>query len=82
MKLKQYFHVSDRESEPVRGEPTYDRLYKVCPIIDHVSDSFLVHYEIGREVSIGEAMVKFTRNCLSVSTCQRSLATDKLTTLY
>ena len=28
-KLNSYFHVSDRETEPQRGSPNYDRLFKV-----------------------------------------------------
>ena len=59
MKLKQYFHVSDRQAEPARDNQ-YDRLFKVRPILEHVSKSFLERYTLGQEVSVDEAMVKFT----------------------
>lgn len=59
-KINQYFHVSDRETEPARGHARYDRLYKVRPTLDHVSETFLTNYDLGREVSIDEAMVRYS----------------------
>ena len=39
-KIHQYFHAADRASEPQRGEPGYDKLFKVRPVIDAVSGTF------------------------------------------
>ena len=58
--VQQYFHVSDRETEPARGADNYDRLYKVRPIIDMVSDTFKSRYVLSREVAVDEAMVRYT----------------------
>ena len=46
-KLGQCFHVPDRQTEPTRGHPDYDRLFKVRPIIDHVAKTFLERYTLG-----------------------------------
>ncbi|XP_045194304.1 piggyBac transposable element-derived protein 4-like [Mercenaria mercenaria] len=59
-KLNQYLHVSDRATEPARNQPGYDRLYKVRPIIRHVSANFLDRYTLSREVAVDEAMVRYT----------------------
>ncbi|XP_033730112.1 piggyBac transposable element-derived protein 4-like [Pecten maximus] len=59
-KLSQYFHVSDRENEPVRGHENYDKLYKVRETIDHVSKTFLDRYRHSCNISVDEAMVKYT----------------------
>lgn len=59
-KILQYFHTADRASEPQRGDPGYDRLYKVRPVMDVISDTFSQHYTVSREVSLDEAMIAFT----------------------
>ena len=35
-KIMQYFHASDREAEPVRGDPAYDQLYKIRDVMNSV----------------------------------------------
>lgn len=59
-KLTQYFHVADRAAEPAHGQPGYDKLYKVRPVIEHVTQSFAESYILSREVAIDEAMVRYT----------------------
>lgn len=59
-KLGQYFHVSDRATEPAKGQPGYDKLYKVRPIIEHVQGTFPSAYSLSREIAVDEAMVKYT----------------------
>ena len=39
-KITEYFHVSDRENEPERGDQDYDKLYKVRPIVDMTKFNF------------------------------------------
>ena len=58
-KLCQYFRVSDCVLEPPRARPNYDRLYKIRPIIDHVSKTFMKSYELSKEAAVDEAMVRF-----------------------
>ena len=59
-KLTQYFHVSDRATEPRRGEEGYDRLYKVRPVLDHVLETFPAVYNLSQNVSVDEAMIRYT----------------------
>ena len=44
---------------PPQGEPGYDWLGKVCPVIEMTRESFLSSYNPHRENSIDEAMIKF-----------------------
>ncbi|XP_052260325.1 piggyBac transposable element-derived protein 4-like [Dreissena polymorpha] len=59
-KLVQYFHVADWSTEPGRGEPGYDKLFKVRPVMESVSRTFQDIYTLNKEVSIDEAMIAFT----------------------
>ncbi|XP_053393472.1 piggyBac transposable element-derived protein 4-like [Mercenaria mercenaria] len=58
-KITLYFHASNPDTKP-RGTPAYDRLYKVHEIISAVSDAFFREYPLCREVSVDEAMIKFS----------------------
>ena len=59
-KIERYFHVSDRESEPNKDSPEYDRLCKVRVVLDTFSETFKSAYTIGRDVSIDECMIAFS----------------------
>ncbi|XP_052277135.1 piggyBac transposable element-derived protein 4-like [Dreissena polymorpha] len=59
-KLVQYFHVADWSTEPGRGEPGYDKLFKVRPVMESVSRTFQDINMLNKEVSIDEAMNAFT----------------------
>jgi hypothetical protein len=63
-KILQYLHISDRAAEPARGEDGYDRLYKVRVFMVMVQDSFLQAYTLSREVSVDEAMIKYSGRLL------------------
>ena len=55
--LQEYFHISDREQEPAKGSPEYDRLYKIKPVLKHVTANFAEMYQAHKNQSIDEAMV-------------------------
>ncbi|XP_052775666.1 piggyBac transposable element-derived protein 4-like isoform X1 [Mya arenaria] len=59
-KLDQYFHVSDRASEPRCGDPGYDRLFKVREVMTAVMDCFKRAYTLSKEVAVDEAMIKYS----------------------
>ncbi len=42
-----------------RGEPSYDRLGKVRPLIDHLGEKFETVYNPTQNVAVDEAMIKF-----------------------
>ncbi|XP_053393043.1 piggyBac transposable element-derived protein 4-like [Mercenaria mercenaria] len=60
VKISQYFHVSNREEEPVRGREGYDRLFKIREIMTVLVDTFMQGYTLGREVSVDEAMIRYS----------------------
>ena len=54
-----YLHLKDSQRQPARGDPDYDPLYKLQPLIDMCHHNFLAHYVPAKEMSIDEAMVKY-----------------------
>jgi hypothetical protein len=42
-----------------RGQPGYDKLHKIRPLLDSVNSNSQAQYDLHREVSIDEAMVLF-----------------------
>ena len=59
LELSRFLHFADNGIIPSRGEPGYDRLAKVRPVIEMVRQSFLSSYNPHCENSIDEAMIKF-----------------------
>ena len=48
-----YNHLSPR------GDPSYDRLGKIRPLIEHISNHFQTVYHPSKHVAVDEAMIKF-----------------------
>ena len=59
-KLKKYLHLNDRSKQVPKGQTGYDPLFKVRPLLTSLLGNFPMHYKPDKEVSIDEAMVKFT----------------------
>lgn len=59
-KITEYFHVSDRRSEPARGTRNYDKLYKVRKVIVMAKNNFKNNYRPSGNLAIDEAMIKWT----------------------
>ena len=57
--ISRYLHISDRENEPSRGNPNYDRLYKVRDFHDMLNRRFQSLFNPGPEVTIDEAMIPY-----------------------
>ena len=57
--ISRYFHFVDNTTSLPRGDPGYDKLGKVRPVIDLLSERFLQNYNPHRENSVDEAMIKF-----------------------
>ena len=57
--LGRYLHFVDNLSLPGRGDPHFDKLGKIRPIIDHLSKRFTLVYKPGQEVSVDETMIEF-----------------------
>ena len=57
--IHRYLHFTDNSTLPVRGEPGYDCLGKVRPVMTALQELFLDKYNPHREQSIDEAMIPF-----------------------
>ena len=57
--IHRYLHFVDNSSLSVYGSPTYDKLGRIQPVIDHLNERFMSMYNPNRDVSIDEAMIKF-----------------------
>ena len=63
--LSRYLHFANNDALVSRGSPGYDRLGKVRPVINHLSENCAKLYQPHCEVAIDEAMIKFQgRSCL------------------
>lgn len=54
-----HFHLNDNAKEPGRDAQNYDKLYKVRPFIDKLSENYKKFYSPTRKQSIDESMIKF-----------------------
>ncbi|XP_064384056.1 piggyBac transposable element-derived protein 4-like [Halichondria panicea] len=54
-----YLHFVNNQHLAQRGSPTFDRLGKVRPLIDHLSLQFTALYNPSKNVAVDEAMIKF-----------------------
>ena len=57
--LSRYLHFVDNTILPPREDPSYDRLQKIRPFIQHCSERFQAVYSPHKEVAVDEAMIKF-----------------------
>ena len=57
--ISRYLHFVDNNDLAPRGDPAYDRLGKVRPLIDHLTEKFDTLYKPSKEVAVDEAMIKF-----------------------
>ena len=63
-KITQYLHCSDRRSEPPKGTPNFDRLYKIREFITSLSKTFQQYQSPSKYCAIDEAMVKVNVKCI------------------
>ena len=57
--LLKFLHINDSRKQPARGQPGYDQLYKVCPLLDAVVKNFQSSYTPTENLSIDKSMVGF-----------------------
>lgn len=63
-KITEYFYVSDRRFELVRGIRNYDKFYKVREVIVMVKNNFKNNYRLSGNFVIDEVMMKLWLNGL------------------
>ena len=57
--ISQYLHFVDNDHLVPRGDPSYDRLGKIRPLIEHLGERFEALYNPTQNVAEDEAMIKF-----------------------
>ena len=57
--LLKFLHLNDTDTQPLRGETGYDKLYKVRPFFDIVLENFKAHYQPQQQISIDESMIAY-----------------------
>ena len=57
--LMRFLHLNNSNAQPRRGEPGYDKLYKVRPFLDIVLENFKSCYQPFQHISIDESMISF-----------------------
>ena len=57
--LLKLLHLNDSRKQPARGQPGYDKLYKVRPLLDAVVKNFQACYTPTENLSIDESMIGF-----------------------
>ncbi|KAM3940653.1 LOW QUALITY PROTEIN: piggyBac transposable element-derived protein 4-like [Leptodactylus fuscus] len=57
--ILRFLRYADNEQCPPRDDPSFDRLYKLRPIVDHVSARFVQAYTPEKYISIDESLVHF-----------------------
>ena len=57
-KLSHYFHLNENSAAVPKGQPEYDPLLKVRPLLDAITVNSCAHYFPGRDISLDEAMIK------------------------
>lgn len=57
--LLSHMHLNDNSVHPKRGFPDYDKLYKLRPMIEMLSQTFLKCYRPSKYQAIDESMIKF-----------------------
>ena len=67
-KLNQYLHVSDRANEPAQNNADYDKLYKICPVLNMVQDSHAESYTSGQNQTIDEGMMPLMADLVMYNT--------------
>ncbi|XP_055923064.1 piggyBac transposable element-derived protein 4-like [Eupeodes corollae] len=57
--IRRNLHFSDNTNEPFRSQSSYDRAYKIRPVLDHFNDSFQNAMTNTKTQAIDEHMIKF-----------------------
>lgn len=52
-------HISDNSTEPKKGDPNYDKLYKLKPLLSTLQKTFKTNWKPSKYQSVDESMIKF-----------------------
>lgn len=57
--LLQFIHINDSRKQPAAGEPGYDKLYKIRPLLNILLKNYRDSYTPSEYISIDESMIGF-----------------------
>ncbi|KAG5887482.1 hypothetical protein JTB14_006968 [Gonioctena quinquepunctata] len=57
--ILRYLHINNIENAPKKGDPNFDKLYKLKPMVTHLNQEFKEIFSPARQLSIDERMVGF-----------------------
>ncbi|XP_043283530.1 piggyBac transposable element-derived protein 4-like [Venturia canescens] len=57
--IMNHLHINDNDKEPRKGDPCYDKLYKIRPMITCLNETFKNCFKPNKNQSIDEPIVKF-----------------------
>ena len=55
--IHRYFHVVNNTDAPARSNPNYDKLWKIRPMIDILSENCQNLYSPHQQLSVDESMI-------------------------
>ncbi|CAI6367919.1 unnamed protein product [Macrosiphum euphorbiae] len=59
LNILRYLHLNDNSKMPKRESSTFDKLYKIRPMIDHLNNVYCTSFSPDRNLSCDESMVGF-----------------------
>jgi len=60
LKLLRYIHLNDNQKMLPRSSESFDKLFKIRPLIDHLNNIYKILYNPSQNLSVDESMVAFT----------------------
>lgn len=54
-----HVHLNDNCLQPKKGEDGYDKLYKIRPLVNILSSTFMANFHPNENQSVDESMLKF-----------------------
>ncbi|GFT13178.1 probable ATP-dependent RNA helicase DHX34 [Nephila pilipes] len=59
-----HLHMNDKSLQPKKGEANFDKLFKLRPLLTHLSERFTSVYKPGQNQAIDEAIIEFKESGL------------------
>lgn len=59
LKLMKYLHINDNDRAPARGDPNYNVLYKIQPLLDMLGRNFRSEFVPGANIVLDEDMIPY-----------------------
>ena len=54
-----FLHLNDPQPQPLRGDPDYNKLYKVQPYVDIIPENSKSNYQPYHNISVDESVISY-----------------------